>query len=130
MGSPIWNNFHDGMGSGADCADAPERLDLAAYLQFLKEHGHNFIRLWRWEQFKSQAAGGAFHRCMTPQPGPRVAARRAASAGPIRPPAAGASRGAAARVARSAGTRHPSRRPRVARTSSGPPTRPPPGGPR
>ena len=30
--------------------------------------GHNFIRLWRWEQFQSQAAGGDFHLCMTPQP--------------------------------------------------------------
>ncbi|HUR01225.1 MAG TPA: hypothetical protein VM347_01680 [Nonomuraea sp.] len=70
-GSHIWNNFHDGMGSGAACADAPEPFDYAAYLQFLKAHGHNFIRLWRWEQFKSQAAGGSYHLCMTPQPWPR-----------------------------------------------------------
>jgi hypothetical protein len=67
-GSHIWNNFHDGMGPGADCADTSEQLDYNAYLNFLKEHGHNFIRLWRWEQFKSQAAGGGFHLCMTPQP--------------------------------------------------------------
>ena len=70
-GSHIWNNFHDGMGPGAECAAQPEPLDYQAYLQFLKAHGHNFIRLWRWEQFKSQAAGGAFHLCMTPQPWPR-----------------------------------------------------------
>jgi hypothetical protein len=25
-------------------------------------------RLWRWEHFKSQAAGGSFHLCMSPQP--------------------------------------------------------------
>ena len=31
-----------------------------------REHGHNFIRLWRWEQFRSQAAGGNYHLCMTP----------------------------------------------------------------
>ncbi len=67
-GSHIWNNFHDGMGPGTDCADTVEELDYDEYLKFLKDHGHNFIRLWRWEQFRSQAAGGNFHLCMTPQP--------------------------------------------------------------
>src|SRR5438105_3656184 len=46
-GSHIWNNFHDGMGPGTDCAETPEPFDFGAYLKFLKEHGHNFIRLWR-----------------------------------------------------------------------------------
>lgn len=76
-GSHIWNNLHDGMGPGAACAPTPEPFDYAGYLAFLKEHGHNFIRLWRWEQFQSQAAGGSFHLCMAPQPwartGPGVA---------------------------------------------------------
>jgi len=67
-GSHIWNNFHDGMGPGADCSESAEEFDYNAYLKFLKERGHNFIRLWRWEQFKSQAAGGNYHLCMTPQP--------------------------------------------------------------
>ena len=71
-GSHIWNNFHDGLGPGPDCADTPEQNDYGAYLRFLKDHGHNFIRLWRWEQFKSQAAGGGFHLCMTPQPWQRT----------------------------------------------------------
>jgi hypothetical protein len=71
-GSHIWNNFHDGMGPGSGCADIPEQLDYDAYLEFLHDHGHNFIRLWRWEQFKSQAAGGDFHLCMTPQPWART----------------------------------------------------------
>jgi len=71
-GAHIWNNLHDGLGPGRDCASLPERNDYAAYLAFLEEHGHNFIRLWRWEQFKSQAAGGNFHLCMTPQPWPRT----------------------------------------------------------
>ena len=71
-GSHIWHNFHDGMGPGSDCDETSEQLDYNAYLEFLKEHGHNFIRLWRWEQFKSQAAGGGFHLCMTPQPWPRM----------------------------------------------------------
>jgi hypothetical protein len=76
-GSHIWNNFHDGMGPGSGCMETPERLDFGEYLDFLEGRGHNFIRLWRWEQFKSQAAGGDFHLCMTPQPwtrtGPGVA---------------------------------------------------------
>ncbi|HET8840055.1 MAG TPA: DUF6298 domain-containing protein [Ktedonobacteraceae bacterium] len=67
-GSHIWNNFHDGLGPGLACSDEPERNDYSAYLTFLKEHGHNFIRLWRWEQFKSQAVPANFHLCMTPQP--------------------------------------------------------------
>jgi len=71
-GSHIWNNLHDGMGPGAACAQIPERLDYGAYLDFLAGHGHNFIRLWRWEQFRSQAAGGDFHLCMTPQPWART----------------------------------------------------------
>ena len=71
-GSHMYNNLQDGMGPGADCAERPELFDYDAYLRFLKEHGHNFIRLWRWEQFKSQAAGGNFHLCMTPQPWQRT----------------------------------------------------------
>src|SRR5581483_6045089 len=77
-GSHIWNNFHDGLGSGLTCSQTPEQNDYDAYLTFLKEHGHNFIRLWRWEQFRSRAATASFHLCMTPQPwqrtGPGVAA--------------------------------------------------------
>ena len=71
-GSHIWHNFHDGMGPGSNCDDRTDILDFDEYLKFLKEHGHNFIRLWRWEQFKSQAAGGNYHLCMTPQPWART----------------------------------------------------------
>jgi hypothetical protein len=71
-GSHIWNNLHDGMGPGSGCVGALEEFDFAAYLDFLEERGHNFIRLWRWEQFRSQAAGGDFHLCMRPQPWPRT----------------------------------------------------------
>jgi hypothetical protein len=71
-GSHIWNNFHDGLGPGGDCSESPERNDYDAYLAFLEDHGHNFIRLWRWEHFTSQAAGGNFHLCMSPQPWPRT----------------------------------------------------------
>src|SRR5262245_22802847 len=34
-GSHIWNNFHDGMGPGAECAAIPEPFDYNAYLTFL-----------------------------------------------------------------------------------------------
>jgi hypothetical protein len=71
-GSHIWNSFHDGLGPGGSCAEQPERNDYRAYLDFLTDHGHNFIRLWRWEHIRSQAAGGAFHLCMTPQPWSRT----------------------------------------------------------
>lgn len=71
-GSHIWNNFHDGMGPGANCSQTPEPSDFDSYLAFLRERNHNFIRLWRWEQFKSQAAGGNYHLCMTPQPWART----------------------------------------------------------
>src|SRR6266508_2462817 len=71
-GSHIWNNLHDGLGPGRSCVDPPERNDFPAYLDFLTAHAHNFIRLWRWENFRSQAAGGGFHLCMTPQPWPRT----------------------------------------------------------
>src|ERR1700704_7155113 len=65
-GSNIWNNLHDGMGPGAAGPVEPERFDFDGYLRFLTERGHNFIRLWRWEQVRSQAAGGSFHLNMTP----------------------------------------------------------------
>ncbi|MFC6079884.1 DUF6298 domain-containing protein [Sphaerisporangium aureirubrum] len=71
-GSHIWNNFHDGMGPGATAPAEPEKMDYSAYLDFLAARGHNFIRLWRWEQFQSQAAGGAYHLNMSPQPWPRT----------------------------------------------------------
>jgi hypothetical protein len=71
-GSHINNNFHDGMGPGADCPETPEQFDYPAYLAFLKNHGHNFIRLWRWEQFRGYLPGADVHFCMTPQPWPRT----------------------------------------------------------
>jgi hypothetical protein len=71
-GSHIWNNLHDGMGPGPDGPAEPERMDYRAYLRFLTERGHNFIRLWRWEQVRSQAAGGNYHLNMTPQPWART----------------------------------------------------------
>ena len=71
-GSHVNNNFHDGLGPGRDCPDDPERFDFDAYLGLLSEHGHNFIRFWRWEQFRGHLAPADVHFCMTPQPWPRT----------------------------------------------------------
>ena len=71
-GSHIWNNLHDGMGPGAEGPAEPERMDFGAYLRFLTDRGHNFIRLWRWENVRSQAAGGNYHLNMSPQPWART----------------------------------------------------------
>jgi hypothetical protein len=71
-GSHIWNNLHDGMGPGSEAPAEPERFDYDGYLRFLVERGHNFIRLWRWEQVRSQAAAGNVHLNMTPQPWART----------------------------------------------------------
>ena len=71
-GSHVWNNLQDGMGPGAEGPSEPERFDWDGYLRFLAERGHNFIRLWRWEQFRSQAAAGSFHLNMAPQPWART----------------------------------------------------------
>jgi hypothetical protein len=71
-GSHVNNNLHDGLGFGRDCPDDPERFDFDAYLKLLTERGHNFIRFWRWEQFRGLLAPANVHFCMTPQPWPRT----------------------------------------------------------
>jgi hypothetical protein len=81
-GSHINNNFQDGAGPGPDCASTPENSDFDSYLHFLVDHGHNFIRLWRWEHFKSQLGGGQFHMCMSPQPWPRTGSGSASDGKP------------------------------------------------
>ena len=43
-GSHTWNNLQD-MGP----TDPPAAFDFEGYLDFLDEHHHNFVRLWRWE---------------------------------------------------------------------------------
>ena len=71
-GSHIWHNLQDGIGPGEACSDKPERMDFDEYLDFLEERGHNFIRLWRWEQFRSYTAVADYHLCMSPQPWART----------------------------------------------------------
>jgi hypothetical protein len=43
-GSHTWASLQD-MG----LSNPPPEFDFAAYLGFLERHGHNFVRLWRWE---------------------------------------------------------------------------------
>ena len=43
-GSHTWSNFKD-MGKTAP----PTTFDFEAYLNFLQQHNHNFIRMWTWE---------------------------------------------------------------------------------
>jgi hypothetical protein len=44
-GSHTWNNFQDW-----GPTDPPRPFDYTGYLDFLERHGHNFIRLYVWEQ--------------------------------------------------------------------------------
>jgi hypothetical protein len=57
-------------------------MDFDAYLRILTERGHNLIRLWRWEQFRSQAAAGNYHLDMFPQPWARTGPGTAKDSGP------------------------------------------------
>lgn len=70
-GSHFNNNFHDGFGAGKKCTGTPEAHSFEAYLEFLQAHQHNFIRLWRWEHFRSLLPHD-FHFCASPQPWPRT----------------------------------------------------------
>jgi hypothetical protein len=71
-GSHVNNNLHDGLGLGRDCPEDPERFDFDAYLELLTERGHDFIRLWRWEQFRGHLSPADVHFCMAPQPWARI----------------------------------------------------------
>jgi len=43
-GSHVWNNLQD-----QGTTSPPPAFDFDAYLGFLEKHGHNFVRLWRFE---------------------------------------------------------------------------------
>lgn len=64
-GSHTWSNLQD---MGKD--DPPLQFDYDAYLDFLVEHNHNFIRLWRWEMTVCDAGSGKFRA--SPQPWKRA----------------------------------------------------------
>jgi len=44
-GSHTWASLQDN-----GITSTPPPFDYAAYLRFLSDHGHNFFRLWAWEQ--------------------------------------------------------------------------------
>jgi len=48
-GSHTWNNLVD-----TDTADPPKDFDYPGYLNFLKNHNHNFIRMWAWNPPRSR----------------------------------------------------------------------------
>jgi hypothetical protein len=81
-GSHLNNNLEDGLGPGRECSDTTERFDFDAYLKFLVDHGHNFIRFWRWEQFTGYLPGADVHFCMSPQPWARIGSGRATDGKP------------------------------------------------
>ena len=43
-GSHVWNSLQD-----QGITSPPPKFDFNAYLDFLQQHGHNFIKLWRFE---------------------------------------------------------------------------------
>ena len=81
-GSHIYQTLQDGVGPGQPCGDGTDPFDFEEYLRFLEERGHTFIRLWRWEQFRSYTAMADYHLCMEPQPWPRTGAGEAIDGGP------------------------------------------------
>lgn len=64
-GSHCWSNLKD-MGT----ADPPRPFDFAAYLDFMVEHHHNFMRMWTWELAKYTYDGTPSYT--TPFPWPRT----------------------------------------------------------
>ena len=76
-GAHTWNNLVD-MGRN----DPPERFDFEAYLKFLGNHGHNFIRLWAWDSttldtHANGALGKDFIHKATPLPWMRTGPAKA-----------------------------------------------------
>jgi len=51
-GSHVWYNLVD-MGP----EDPPRSFDYSAYLEWMKKHNHNFIRLWAWEMVQWDTRG-------------------------------------------------------------------------
>lgn len=70
VGSHTWHNLQD-IGPGSP----PKPFDAEAYLEFLTENSHNFIRLWRWEltswDTSSNRGDTRMHNC-SPHPWTRT----------------------------------------------------------
>jgi len=70
-GAHTWDNSQD-MGE----TDPPAPFDFSAYLDFLEQHHHNFIRLWRWELVRWDTGANSEkppkHLVAAPQPWART----------------------------------------------------------
>jgi len=69
VGAHTWNNLQD-MGE----TDPPPAFDWDAYLDFLGNHNHNFVRMWRWELtiWNTGPNYGNRHHFCEPHPWPRT----------------------------------------------------------
>lgn len=77
VGSHTWNNFQE-----VGLANPPDAFDFPGYLQFLQDHGHNFIRLWRYEVSQLTDAGSGRTLYATPHPWMRSGTSLAADGQP------------------------------------------------
>jgi len=68
-GSHTWNNLQDIPNPYNDpLTDPPPETDYTAYLNALQGYGHNFMRLWHWEQAKGMEAVSDNNIWITPHP--------------------------------------------------------------
>ena len=73
VGSHTWGNLQD---YTYDKLPSPPAMDFDAYLAFLRQHNHNFFRLWAWESpFNPNAKQGTITYSPMPyqRPGPGLA---------------------------------------------------------
>jgi hypothetical protein len=71
-GSHTWANLQD-----IGTTNPPPYFDFTAYLDFLENHHHNFIRLWRWEFPCWSEKGNERLSYCAPQPWARTGSERA-----------------------------------------------------
>ncbi|MCC6391206.1 MAG: hypothetical protein IT167_11440 [Bryobacterales bacterium] len=74
-GSHTWASLQD-----YDSTPNPAPFDYGYYLDFLKEHNHNFIRLWAWEAPREDEAEG-WTNYLDPMPSLRTGPGKAADGG-------------------------------------------------
>ncbi|MDN3510713.1 MAG: DUF6298 domain-containing protein [Candidatus Jettenia sp.] len=66
-GSHTWNNFKD-----IGTTNPPQPFDYEAYLDFLQQYNHNFIRLWTWELAKHKYKSEGIRKRSAPFPWLRI----------------------------------------------------------
>lgn len=68
-GSHFWLNGQD---ISVDGSNPPPAFDYDSYLDFIEERGHNFFRLWHWEQTHHQVADSNSGIYIAPHPWQRT----------------------------------------------------------